>query len=157
MVTTSSSSNITSSSFWLPSSLDTLSAVPLVPSTPTLNVASWPRQHTGSTEQKEPGQGQMTLGTVNTPSTSDAVQGGVTRTFAIDGAGAGRNESEDEDDNPCHRPPHLWPSDDGFVEMLSNREPDPQPTTLAEHAYWNGIEAIGVYHSEQQQYWHSIN
>lgn len=70
-------------------------------------------------------------------------------TFAIDGAGASRNNSEDEDDDPHCRHCHLWPGDDRFVEMLPNIKPDPQPATLAEHTYWNGTEAIGVYHGEQ--------
>ena len=82
-------------------------------------------------------------------------------TFAVGGAGASKDDGEDGDDDPCHRPSCLWPGDDGFVEMLPNREPGPQPAKEAEHAYWNGTEAVGVYHGKQWQYqccidWHIL-
>ena len=49
LVTTPSGGNITSSSFWLPSSLDPSGAMPAVPTAPALNVAGQLKQHTGST------------------------------------------------------------------------------------------------------------
>ena len=39
-------------------------------------------------------------------------------TSAIGGAVAGRNDSEDEDDDPHYSPSCLWPGDNGFVETL---------------------------------------